>query len=113
MSNETDFVTRIVQFLTRLPKKYKGTIRLGAISSTYDGEGEIVAQIRKILDEDIRPYVAADGGEITFAGYRDGVVEVYMQGACSGCPSSTATLKQGIEARLREEISEVEGVVAL
>jgi len=76
-------------------------------------DGEVVARIRSILDKEIRPAVAMDGGDIVFAGFRDGLVEVYMQGACSGCPSSTATLKHGIEARLREEIPEVEGVVAL
>jgi Fe-S cluster biogenesis protein NfuA len=75
--------------------------------------GEVVARIRSILDDEIRPVVARDGGDIVFAGFRDGMVEVYMHGACSGCPSSTATLKHGIEARLREEIPEVEGVVAL
>ena len=52
-------------------------------------------------------------GDIVFVGYHDGIVELYMQGACSGCPSSTATLKLGIEARLREEIPEVQEVVAL
>ena len=78
-----------------------------------EAEGEVIARIRSILDDEIRPAVARDGGDIVFAGFRDGVVEVYMQGACSGCPSSTATLKQGIEARLREECPEVEGVVAL
>jgi len=77
------------------------------------GEGEVVDRIRRILDEEIRPAVARDGGDIVFAGFRDGLVEVYMQGACSGCPSSTATLRHGIEARLRDEIPEVEGVVAL
>ena len=76
-------------------------------------DGEVVARIREILDEEIRPAVAMDGGDIVFADFRDGMVEVYLQGACSGCPSSTATLKHGIEARLREEIPEVEGVIAL
>jgi Fe-S cluster biogenesis protein NfuA len=76
-------------------------------------EGPVVARIRSILDDEIRPAVAQDGGDIVFAGYRDGMVEVYMQGACSGCPSSTATLRLGIEARLREEVPEVVGVVAL
>jgi Fe-S cluster biogenesis protein NfuA len=52
-----------------------------------------------------------DGGDIVFAGYHDGVVEVHLQGSCSGCPSSTATLRFGIEARLREEIPEVTQVV--
>ncbi len=76
-------------------------------------ESDIVARIRRIIDEDVQPYVAMDGGEITFADYRDGVVEVYLRGACAGCPSSTITLKMGIEARLREEIPEVLSVVAL
>jgi Fe-S cluster biogenesis protein NfuA len=73
----------------------------------------VVAKIRRILDEEIRPAVAMDGGDIIFAGFRDGIVEVFMQGACSGCPGATATLKQGVEARLREEIPEVEEVIAL
>lgn len=76
-------------------------------------EGELVQRIRRILEEEVRPAVAMDGGDIVFAGYRDGRVELYMQGSCSGCPSSTATLKLGIEARLREEIPEVQEVVAL
>ena len=74
---------------------------------------EVVARIREILDRDVRPYVEQDGGEISFAGYRDGVVEVILQGACAGCPSSSITLKMGIEARLKEEIAEVKSVVAL
>ena len=73
----------------------------------------VVGRIREILDEEIRPAVAMDGGDIVFAGYRDGVVELYMQGSCQGCPSSTATLKMGIEARLREVIPEVQEVVAI
>jgi len=76
-------------------------------------EDEVVTRIREILERDIRPYVAQDGGEITLAGFRDGVVAVYLQGACAGCPSSTATLKMGIEARPKEEIPEVSSVVAL
>lgn len=79
----------------------------------FGDSGEIVDRIREILDRDIQPYVAQDGGEITFAGYRDGVVEVYLRGACAGCPSSTITLKMGIEARLKEEIPAVTSVVAL
>ena len=76
-------------------------------------EGGVVARIKQILEDEIRPYVAQDGGEITFAGFHDGVVEVFLQGACAGCPSSTITLKMGIESRLKEEIPEVEKVVAL
>ncbi|MEN8181848.1 MAG: NifU family protein [Myxococcota bacterium] len=73
----------------------------------------VVEQIQRILDEEIRPAVAMDGGDIIFAGYRDGVVELYMQGACQGCPSSTLTLKMGIEQRLREAIPEVQAVEAI
>ena len=76
-------------------------------------DDEIVGKIREILERDVRPYVENDGGEITFAGYHDGIVEVLLQGACAGCPSSSITLKMGIEARLKEEIPEVESVVAL
>jgi Fe-S cluster biogenesis protein NfuA len=73
----------------------------------------VTARIRTILERDVRPYVEQDGGEIVFAGYHDGVVEVVLQGACAGCPSSSITLKMGIEARLKEEIPEVRSVVAL
>ncbi len=76
-------------------------------------EDEIIAKIRKVIEQDVQPYVAMDGGEIAFAGYRDGTVEVYLRGACAGCPSSTITLKMGIEARLKEEVPEVQAVVAL
>ena len=68
---------------------------------------------REILENDVRPYVEQDGGEIVFAGFHDGIVEVYLQGACAGCPSSTITLKVGIEARLKQELPEVKEVVAL
>ena len=80
---------------------------------TQTEQGEVVARIVRILEEEIRPAVAMDGGDIVFAGFRDGIVELYMHGSCSGCPSSTATLKHGIETRLREEIPEIQGVVAL
>jgi Fe-S cluster biogenesis protein NfuA len=77
------------------------------------GGDEIATRIQRVLDEEIRPYVAQDGGDVLFAGYRDGVVELYLQGSCSGCPSSTATLKLGIETRLREAVPEVQEVVAI
>jgi Fe-S cluster biogenesis protein NfuA len=72
-----------------------------------------VHRIQHILDQEIRPAVAMDGGDIVFAGYHDGILELYLQGACQGCPSSTMTLKMGIEQRLREEIPELKEVVAL
>jgi Fe-S cluster biogenesis protein NfuA len=75
--------------------------------------GSVEERIQRILDDEIRPYVAQDGGDVVFAGFRDGRVELYLQGSCSGCPSSTATLKLGIESRLREAVPEVQEVVAV
>ena len=75
--------------------------------------GEIEVQIRKVLDEEIRPAVAMDGGDITFDKYEDGVVYLFLQGSCSGCPSSTMTLKMGIETRLKELIPSIKEVVAI
>ncbi len=73
-------------------------------------DAEIVAQIKELLDTRVRPAVAGDGGDIVFRGYRDGVVRLHMQGACSGCPSSSATLKHGIENMLRHYVPEVVAV---
>ncbi|MGX7952228.1 NifU family protein [Tsuneonella sp. HG249] len=75
-------------------------------------DADIVAQIRELLESRIRPAVANDGGDIVYRGYRDGVVHLQMQGACSGCPSSTATLKHGIEGLLKHYIPEVTEVRA-
>ncbi|MEM1198833.1 MAG: NifU family protein [Pseudomonadota bacterium] len=88
----------------------------GASTSTEAAEDfdesdvEIVDTIKDLLDTRVRPAVAQDGGDITFHGYRDGIVHLRMQGACAGCPSSTATLKHGIENLLRHFIPEVEEV---
>ena len=71
---------------------------------------EIVEQIKELLDTRVRPAVAGDGGDIVFRGYREGVVRLHMQGACSGCPSSSATLKHGIENMLRHYVPEVTSV---
>jgi len=70
-------------------------------------DGEIVGQIKELLDSRVRPAVAQDGGDITFHGFDRGVVYLHMQGACAGCPSSTLTLKMGIENLLRHYIPEV------
>lgn len=76
-------------------------------SSVADGDSDVVVQIKDLLDTRVRPAVAQDGGDITFHGYEDGVVFLHMQGACAGCPSSTMTLKHGIENLLRHYIPEV------
>lgn len=75
-----------------------------------DADPEIVVQIKELLDTRVRPAVARDGGDITFHSFKDGVVYLRMQGACSGCPSSTATLKYGIQNLLKHYIPEVESV---
>ena len=81
----------------------------GAVAhAAHAGEdAEIVTQIKELLDTWVRPAVAQDGGDITFHGFDRGVVYLHMQGACAGCPSSTMTLKMGIENLLRHYIPEV------
>lgn len=76
-------------------------------------DAELVAQIKDLIDTRVRPAVARDGGDIVFRAFRDGVVYLHMQGSCSGCPSSTITLKNGIENMLRHFIPEVEAVEAV
>lgn len=70
-------------------------------------DDEIVTQIKELLDTRVRPAVAQDGGDIVFHSFEDGIVYLHMQGSCSGCPSSTATLKMGIENMLRHYVPEV------
>jgi len=74
-------------------------------------ETEVEKKIKEILDNEIRPAVAMDGGDILFGRYDNGVVYLHLQGACSSCPSSIATLKMGVEARLKEIIPEIKEVV--
>lgn len=75
-------------------------------------DADIVAQINELLDTRVRPAVAGDGGDIVYRGYRDGVVFLTMQGACAGCPSSSATLKHGIEGLLKHYVPEITEVRA-
>jgi Fe-S cluster biogenesis protein NfuA len=76
-------------------------------------DDEVVSQIKELLETRVRPAVAQDGGDIIFHDFEDGVVYLHMQGSCSGCPSSTATLKAGIENMLRHYIPEVTEVRAI
>jgi len=90
------------------------TLAPGAESSAAVGDdSELVAQIKELLDTRVRPSVAGDGGDIIFRGFENGVVYLHMQGSCSGCPSSTATLKYGIENMLRYYVPEVQAVEAV
>ncbi|WP_029057811.1 NifU family protein [Stappia stellulata] len=78
-----------------------------------EGDETTVGTIKELIETRVRPAVAQDGGDITFRGFRDGVVYLSMRGACSGCPSSTATLKHGIQNLLRHFVPEVEEVRAM
>lgn len=82
-------------------------------SATPGDGGSVESRIRDVLDSEIRPAVAMDGGDITLDRFEDGIVYLHMKGSCAGCPSSTATLKMGIESRLREIIPEVNEVVSV
>jgi Fe-S cluster biogenesis protein NfuA len=81
----------------------------GAIThAEHDGPDKaLVDKIKELLDTRVRPAVAQDGGDITFHGFEEGIVYLHMQGACAGCPSSTMTLKMGIENLLRHYIPQV------
>jgi Fe-S cluster biogenesis protein NfuA len=88
-----------------------GAAQGGHAAHEESGEdAEIVEQIKELLDTRVRPAVAQDGGDITFHGYEAGVVFLHLQGSCSGCPSSTMTLKNGIETMLRHYIPEIREV---
>lgn len=81
--------------------------------AVVQGGSEMEQRIREILDSEIRPAVAQDGGDITLDRIENGVVYLHMQGSCAGCPSSTATLRMGIETRLKEAFPEIVEVVAV
>ncbi|HMM14056.1 MAG TPA: NifU family protein [Parvibaculum sp.] len=84
------------------------------VHAAHEGEdAEIVREIKEVLDTRIRPAVAQDGGDITFQGYEAGIVYLNMQGSCAGCPSSTVTLKRGVENTLRHYVPEVKEVRAV
>jgi Fe-S cluster biogenesis protein NfuA len=92
-------------FTTNRPVLLEETSATSAAKS--EEEDEISAQIRELIETRVRPAVAQDGGDIIFQGFEDGVVYLHMQGSCSGCPSSTATLKMGIENMLKHYVPEV------
>ncbi len=84
-----------------------------ADAKPIDKDDPVIAQIVELIDERVRPAVAMDGGDIIFHSFEEGVVYLEMHGACSGCPSSTLTLKQGIENMLRHYVPEVQAVEAV
>lgn len=84
----------------------------GLLFEESPDDADVVAQINELLETRVRPAVAGDGGDIAYRGFKDGVVYLTLQGACAGCPSSTATLKQGIEGLLKHYVPEVNEVRA-
>ncbi|MFZ3034645.1 MAG: NifU family protein [Parvibaculum sp.] len=101
-------------FTSGAPITYGNASDEPSAHAAHEGEDdEIVHQIKEVLNTRIRPAVAQDGGDITFKGYEDGVVFLNMQGACAGCPSSTITLKRGVENTLKHYIPEVTEVRAI
>ena len=90
------------------------TVDAAQTQAVFDAvDADIVEQIEALLEDRVRPAVANDGGDIVFRGFEKGVVYLHMQGACAGCPSSTATLKNGIEQLLRHYVPEVVEVRAV
>lgn len=101
-----------ISFDTRDPEKFQQITRWGKLDKVLGGidaaqEAGLKVKIKELLDTRVRPAVAQDGGDILFHGFERGVVYLHMQGSCAGCPSSTATLKAGIENMLRHYIPEV------
>lgn len=82
-------------------------IDIVADNEENENDSPVVKEIKKILNKEIRPVVALDGGDIVFNKYENNILYVHMMGACSGCPSSTATLKDGVEARMKEALPEI------
>jgi len=104
-------------FISQAPLFAQGSAAGIAVPAEEDvgddpADAEIVAQILELIETRVRPAVAGDGGDIQYRGFREGVVYLTLQGACSGCPSSTATLKHGIEGLLKHYVPEVTEVRA-
>ena len=88
------------------------TVTVSGTNTVGENDTDVVKRIKELLDNYARPAVEMDGGAIQFKSYEDGVVKLMMLGSCSGCPSSTVTLKAGIEGMMKRMIPEVKEVVA-
>lgn len=100
-------------YLSGQPVVIDGSSSEGASEDYSADDAEVVATIKELIETRVRPAVANDGGDITFQSFREGVVYLKMRGACAGCPSSTATLRHGIENLLRHFVPEVQEVRAV
>ena len=110
--------TLLDHFVTRAPLFTPGTAADIHVAADTDfdenpEDAEIIDQIKELIETRVRPAVAQDGGDIIYKGYKDGHLYLSMHGACSGCPSSTVTLKRGIESLIRHYVPEVESVEAV
>ncbi len=105
----------------RMKQEIEQSIRKGEVLSgdeapetlTHAEDTELDKQIRQLIDEQVRPAVAMDGGDIVYEGFYDGVVKLQLRGSCSGCPSSIVTLKAGIQSLLQRMVPEVKSVEAV
>lgn len=88
-------------------------VQLEASLDESENDSDMVKQIKRLLQNEIKPVVAMDGGDIVFAKYEDNVLYLKMLGSCAGCPSSQATLKDGIEVRMKQAFPEIKEVVAV
>lgn len=109
--NWIDIVGELKQFVKEYLESGKPIVDK-KVELTAEEEDEVVRRIKQLLNDHIKPAVAMDGGDITFKDFQEGVVMVELQGSCSGCPSSTLTLKAGIENLLKRMVPEVEAVEA-
>ncbi len=101
-------------FVAKKPVMLSGkTTEPAANEATNENDSEVVQQIKELIEVRVRPAVAQDGGDIIFRGFEDGIVKLEMHGSCSGCPSSTITLKNGIENMLKHYIPEIIAVEAV
>ena len=110
--------TLLDHFVSGTPLFAAGTAAGIQIAPAFDieedpADADIIDQIKELIETRVRPAVAQDGGDIAYKGYRDGHLYLSMHGACSGCPSSTVTLKRGIESLIRHYVPEVETVEAV
>jgi Fe-S cluster biogenesis protein NfuA len=108
--------TLLDHFVSRAPLFVSGSAAAIHVAADFDedpADADIIEQIKELIETRVRPAVAQDGGDIAYKGYRDGHLYLSMHGACSGCPSSTVTLKRGIESLIRHYVPEVETVEAV
>ena len=108
--------TLLDHFVTGAPLFAPGSAAALQVDADFEedpADADIVDQIKELIETRVRPAVAQDGGDIVYKGYRDGHLYLSLHGACAGCPSSTITLKRGIESLIRHYVPEVESVEAV